>query len=103
MQDRTLPACDSGGSSDAEVGIPAHAVVEGEAVGDAPRITEPEAQRRPRHVDVPVAEVLVEALDVGVETGRFHRRVVPGAGRESGVEVGRPLLKTKRRRDSNGQ
>ena len=74
----------------AEVGVPAQAAVDGQRVVDLPGVADPQGDARPRDVDGPVAEVLVEAPHRRVEAGEIPpRRVVPGVLREPPRQVGR--------------
>ena len=75
----------------APVRIPAHAVVDGELSCSMRQVSPNHtAHGRPRDVDGPVAEVLVEALHGRVEAGRRPSATGrPRRRREAALEVGR--------------
>ena len=80
---------------DAEVGIPAQAIIDGQRLGHSPRISKPEADLVLRHPDLPVirVEVLVEFTDERVEAGEIPlRRIVPRVHREAAQEIRRPRI-----------
>ena len=74
----------------AEIVVPADAAVDRQAVVQLPRVADPQGKRRPRDVDRPVAEILIEALHRGVEPRQIpFGRIVPRVGGEAAIEIGR--------------